>query len=150
MYIILYKYNIVCYLKQLYSTNWIILTIGCSRIKKEPEEQSMKPVVIKQELPIKKKPFCPSTMVRYDNTLNPYSRTQWVCRKCLSVMFSEDAVHKHLKKLCGHRNDADFRPNFVHDDDDEGNNEDDGASQSCKLRSNDDSHLPSCSKIFTC
>lgn len=42
-----------------------------------------------------KKAYCPRTMVRYDDSPNLYS-TLWVCKMCLKVILSEEAVTQHL------------------------------------------------------
>ncbi|CAI6371710.1 unnamed protein product [Macrosiphum euphorbiae] len=43
----------------------------------------------------KKKLFCPPTMVRYDCDKLDYP-TRWVCKICLRMLLSEEAVANHL------------------------------------------------------
>jgi len=40
-------------------------------------------------------PYCPSTIVRYDNSLNGYS-ILWVCRMCLKCLLSREAVEEYI------------------------------------------------------
>ncbi|CAI6352330.1 unnamed protein product [Macrosiphum euphorbiae] len=45
----------------------------------------------------KEKLFCPRTMVRYDGSHSDYP-TKWICKMCLKVILSEEAVKNHLIK----------------------------------------------------
>ena len=41
------------------------------------------------------KPYCPRTMVRYDNTVNG-SKTVWACKMCLTILLSDEATRAHV------------------------------------------------------
>ncbi|CAI6365609.1 unnamed protein product [Macrosiphum euphorbiae] len=53
----------------------------------------------------KEKLFCPRTMVRYDGSHSDYP-TKWVCKMCLKVVLSEEAVKNHLNNCSGQSNRA--------------------------------------------
>ncbi|KAF0727504.1 C2H2-type domain-containing protein [Aphis craccivora] len=41
------------------------------------------------------KPYCPKTMVRYDNTATGY-KSLWACKMCMKVLLSEEATRAHV------------------------------------------------------
>ncbi|CAI6358696.1 unnamed protein product [Macrosiphum euphorbiae] len=43
----------------------------------------------------RKRLFCPSTMVRYDNASYAYN-TLWVCKICLKCLLSREAAEGHV------------------------------------------------------
>ncbi|XP_003241349.1 zinc finger protein ZIC 3 [Acyrthosiphon pisum] len=57
--------------------------------KKPPKENIIPPIAPRE------RPYCPRTMVRYDKSLEPYP-TKWVCRMCLKMLLSKEAVKNHL------------------------------------------------------
>lgn len=62
-----------------------------------------KPVVV----PDKVKPYCPRSMVRYDNV--PVVNTMWACKHCLKCLLSENAVKDHIIP-CKIETTKSFRP----------------------------------------
>jgi len=40
-------------------------------------------------------PYCPSTMMRHENSHEEYS-TLWFCRMCLKCLLSREAVEEHI------------------------------------------------------
>jgi len=48
----------------------------------------------------KEKLFCPRTMIRYDGSHGDYP-TKWVCKMCLKMLLSQEAVTNHLANCSG-------------------------------------------------
>lgn len=46
-------------------------------------------------IPKEERPYCPRTMVRYDNTLIGYP-TVWVCKMCMRMVLKEEALIPHI------------------------------------------------------
>lgn len=55
-----------------------------------------KPRVV-NSIPKGERPYCPRTMVRYDNTLVEYS-TIWVCKMCTKMILKEKALLNHIEE----------------------------------------------------
>jgi transposase-like protein len=47
-------------------------------------------------VPKEERPFCPRTMVRYDNCVTEYTTT-WVCKMCLKVVLNAEAIPIHIE-----------------------------------------------------
>lgn len=54
-----------------------------------------KPRVVVNAVPRGERPYCPHTMVRYDNTLIEY-KTVWVCKMCMGMVLKEEALQPHI------------------------------------------------------
>jgi len=50
-----------------------------------------------QKKTITEKPFCPKSMIRYEDTAIGYKEV-WVCKKCYTVFLSKSAVLSHIIK----------------------------------------------------
>jgi len=55
-----------------------------------------KPRVMPISVPKEKRPFCPRTMVRYDECISEY-KTAWVCKMCLKVVLNVNAIPLHIE-----------------------------------------------------
>lgn len=60
-------------------------------VNRKSRKYGKKRVVVLKE----PKPYCPSTMVRYDNSPNEYS-TVFVCKMCMACVLSENALKSHI------------------------------------------------------
>ncbi|XP_003245237.1 uncharacterized protein LOC100571294 [Acyrthosiphon pisum] len=62
----------------------------------------------------KEKLYCPRTMVRYDKSFKDYP-TKWVCKMCLKILLSENAVKNHLTNCNAHSRQPEPAPPIVED-----------------------------------